>query len=121
MQKINYLRSCRKQAGLSQQDVSFLVDKPSLATISKMEDDSLAPDLATAFCFSLLYQRSIPELFPKLCEDRSIQLLRKVDRLSNAYAQKNVQARISGNKMRKNQAKQDFLRSCMDYIKKAND
>lgn len=121
MEKINYLGSCRKQAGLSQSDISFLVGKDSISTISKIEDDTLLPDLKTAFSFSLLYQKNISELFEKLYEDCSFGLLRKIDCLSSQYAKRNSDVSVSKSEIRKNQVKQDFLKSTVEHIKNVND
>lgn len=121
MQKINYLRSCRKQAGLSQNDVSFLINKPSVSTVSKMEDDLMIPDIKTAFSFSLLYRKKLCEIFPKFHEDCSLSLVRKIDCLSSEYAKKNSANSASKNEIRKNQAKQDFLKLAVEHIKNVND
>ena len=121
MNKINYLKSCRKNSGLSQSDVSFLINKPSVSTVSKMEDDLMIPDIKTAFSFSLLYQKKPCEIFPKFHEDCSLSLVRKIDCLSSEYAKRNSDVSVSKNQLRKNQAKQDFLKSTMEHIKNVND
>jgi len=120
MKKINYLRSCRKQTGLSQQDVSFLIGKTSISTISKMEDNLIFPDLKTTFHLSLLYQKNIIELFAKLYEDCSFGLLRKIDCLSSEFSKRNSNISISKNEEKKNTFKKYFLEKVVENIKKNN-
>ncbi len=120
MKKINYLRSCRKQTGLSQQDVSFLIGKTSVSIISKMEDNLIFPDLKTTFHLSLLYQKSIIKLFAKLFEDCSFSLLRKIDCLSSEFSKRNSDTSIGKNEEKKNILKKDFLEKVAVDIKKNN-
>jgi len=86
MNKINYLKSCRKKAGLSQSDISHIIGKPSLSAISKIEDGLKIPDLKTSFYLSMLYQKPVCELFEKLHEDCTFELLRRVDLLLGEYS-----------------------------------
>jgi len=86
MNKINYLKSCRKKAGLSQSDISYIIGKPSLSIISKMEDGLKIADVETSFYLSMLYQKPICELFEKLHEDCTFELLRRVDLLLGEYS-----------------------------------
>ena len=83
MKKINYLRSCRRQAGLSQSDITTLIGKKSISTVSKMEDGVLIPDLKTAFYLSLIYSKNIHDIFAKLHQESSYEVLRKVDDLES--------------------------------------
>lgn len=120
MKPINYLGSCRKHSALSQGDVAHLVGKPSISTISKMEDNQVLPDIKTAFSFALLYQKKLCEIFAKYHEDCSLQLLRNIDSLSAKYDDKCSTSSLSKNELRKYTNKQDYLKSTMNYIKNSN-
>ena len=51
----NYLKTQRKSLGLTQKELSFLLGKPSVAAISKFENDRTTPNLKTAIQFHILY------------------------------------------------------------------
>ena len=120
MKPINYLGSCRKHSALSQEDVAHLVGKPSISTISKMEDGALLPDIKTAFSFALLYQKKLCEIFAKYHEECSLELLRNIDSLSAKYDNKCNTSSLSKNELRKYTNKQEYLKSTVEYIKNSN-
>ena len=110
MNKINYLKSCRKKAGLSQSDISHIIYKPSLSAISRIEDGLKIPDLKTSFYLSMLYQKPVCELFEKLHEDCTFELLRRVDLLLGEYSKSTDE---------KDRIKMSFLEQAIGNIKKA--
>ena len=83
----NYLRAYRKQSGLTQKDITFLLGNNSIAVISKMENGHATPSLEAAIYLSILYRQSIATLFPALIEQWQFQLLQQLDTMNTDYAQ----------------------------------
>jgi len=110
MKKINYMTSCRKAAGLSQGDITTLIGKKSISTVSKMEDGVLTPDLKTALYLSFIFSKSIPDLFAKLHQDCAYEVLRKTDLLDSRL----------NSQTSKDNHKKVFLSSMIASIKEAN-
>ena len=59
----NYLRTFRKRAGLSQDEVAFLLGCQSGAKVSRYERFSRKPSLETALAYEVLFGVSGRELF----------------------------------------------------------
>ncbi len=59
----NYLRTYRKRAGLSQQEVARMVGLKSAATLSRCEWGHRLPSLQTALAFEVLFGVPAGELF----------------------------------------------------------
>lgn len=59
----NYLRTYRKRAGLSQQEVARLVGLKSAATLSRCEWGDRLPSLQTALAFEVLFGVPVGQLF----------------------------------------------------------
>jgi transcriptional regulator with XRE-family HTH domain len=60
----NYLKTYRKRAGLSQDEVAFLVGKSGGAKVSRYERARRLPSLETALAYRALFDLSLKELFP---------------------------------------------------------
>jgi transcriptional regulator with XRE-family HTH domain len=60
----NYLKTHRKRAGLSQDEVAFLVGMSSGARVSRYERARRLPSLETAFAYQALFDLPLKELFP---------------------------------------------------------
>ena len=58
------MRTCRKRSGLSQEEVSFLLGSQSGAQLSRYENLSREPSLATAFACQAVFRVPAHELFP---------------------------------------------------------
>ena len=107
----NYLKAYRKQSGLSQKDISYLIDKPSLSTVSKYEHGSATPTLETALSLHILYQVPIHKLFPKLYKTCEYKILQRLDCLSVTYTKSTE---------RKDKAKVSFFESIITKIAQRN-
>lgn len=62
----NYLRTHRKRAGLSQDDVAFLLGTESESKVSRYERFARQPNLETALAFKAIFGVPIQELFAGL-------------------------------------------------------
>lgn len=59
----NYIRTFRKRAGLTQEEVAFLLGSKSSAGISRHERLKQTPDLETLLAYELLFQTPVRSLF----------------------------------------------------------
>jgi transcriptional regulator with XRE-family HTH domain len=59
----NYIRTFRKRAGLTQEEVAFLLGSKSSAGISRHERFKQTPDLETILAYELLFQAPARNLF----------------------------------------------------------
>ena len=59
----NYIRTCRRRAGLTQEEVAFLLGSKSSAGISRHERLKQTPDLETLLAYELLFQTPVRNLF----------------------------------------------------------
>ena len=59
----NYLRMYRKQRGLSQRDIAFLLGSRVSSVVSRYERRHRAPQLRTALAFSIMMECAVAELF----------------------------------------------------------
>ncbi len=59
---LNYLRSHRKRAGLSQADVAFLLGGDSGAHVSRYERFHRTPSLLTALAYEAIFDTAVSEL-----------------------------------------------------------
>ena len=60
----NRLRTCRKRSGLTQKEIAFLLGSQSGAQLSRYENLSREPSLATAFACQVVFCVPAHELFP---------------------------------------------------------
>jgi transcriptional regulator with XRE-family HTH domain len=59
----NYLRSCRKESGLSQREVAFMFGWENSAQVSRYEKRRRLPPLETALAFEAIFGIPVGELF----------------------------------------------------------
>ncbi len=64
--QLNNLWIARKRVGLGQKSVARLLGHTSRSVISEYEKGKLLPSLPTALRLSVVYDRSIAELYPDL-------------------------------------------------------
>ena len=81
----NYLRASRKQAGLSQDDLAFLLGCGSGTKVSRYELFRRQPGLPTVFALEAIFGKPARELFAGMYEDaeqqtaeRARQLIRRL-------------------------------------------
>lgn len=77
----NYLRASRKQAGLSQDDLAFLLGCGSGTKVSRYELFRRQPGLPTVFALEAVFGKSARELFAGMYEDAEQQTTERARRL----------------------------------------
>ncbi len=92
----NYLRVCRKRAGLTQREVAFLLGLKARGAISELEKRHRVPLLRTAVTLEAIFGVPVSDLFPgmRLAVDADVEhrieefaklLKAKADKKSDAY------------------------------------
>jgi transcriptional regulator with XRE-family HTH domain len=81
----NYLRTYRKRAGFSQEEIAFLLGSQSGAHVCRYEHFTRQPTLATALAFEVIFRTPAKELFSGVYRNverrvaaRAVLLARKV-------------------------------------------
>ncbi len=77
----NYLRASRKQAGLSQDDLAFLLGCETGTKVSRYELFRRQPGLSTVFALEAIFQKPARELFAGMYEDAEQQTADRARRL----------------------------------------
>lgn len=77
----NYLRASRKQAGLSQDDLAFLLGCGSGTKVSRYELFRRQPGLPTVFALEAVFGKPARELFAGMYEDAEQQTTERARRL----------------------------------------
>jgi len=77
----NYLRASRKQAGLSQDDLAFLLGCDSGTKVSRYELFRRQPGLPTVFALEAVFGKPARELFAGMFEDAEQQTAERARRL----------------------------------------
>ena len=77
----NYLRASRKQAGLSQDDLAFLLGCDSGTKVSRYEMFRRQPGLPTLFALEAIFGKPGRELFAGMYEDAEQQTAERARRL----------------------------------------
>jgi transcriptional regulator with XRE-family HTH domain len=85
----NYLRACRKRAGLSQAEIAFLLGCRRAEHISRYEHFSRTPSLRTALAFCVIFQIPLNELFRGEYHKVEKAVCRRARRLAARLAKKN--------------------------------
>jgi transcriptional regulator with XRE-family HTH domain len=78
----NYLKTHRKRAGFSQDEVAFLVGMSGGAKVSRYERARRLPSLETAFAYQALFDRPLKELFPGVYHRIRQNMRRRAHRLA---------------------------------------
>ncbi len=73
--KISQLRAVRRSLNLSQKQVAIRIGHSDQTLLAHYERGSAIPPLLTAMKLSLLYQVSLPILFPELYERVKVEIL----------------------------------------------
>jgi transcriptional regulator with XRE-family HTH domain len=83
----NYLRTHRKRAGLSQDDVAALLGGHSGAAVSRLERFRRQPSLKTALVLEAIYRVPIRELFAGQFQEAKRAVHRRAEELTTKLAQ----------------------------------
>lgn len=78
----NYLRTYRKRAGLSQDELAYLLGTKSGSKISRHERYVRQPGLTTALAYEVIFRVSVRRLFAGLYEDAERRVGRRAGVLS---------------------------------------
>ena len=65
----NYIRTYRKRASLTQEEVAFLLGSKSSASISRHERFKQTPDLQTLLAYEMLFRTPVRNLFSSKHEE----------------------------------------------------
>jgi len=77
----NYLRASRKKAGLSQDDLAFLLGCGSGTKVSRYELFRRQPGLSTVFALEAIFAKPARELFAGMYEDAEQQTAERARQL----------------------------------------
>lgn len=77
----NYLRASRKRAGLSQEDLAFLLGCGSGTKVSRYELFRRQPGLSSVFALEAIFGKPARELFAGIYEDAEQQTAERARRL----------------------------------------
>ena len=66
---INYLRTFRRRAGMSQEEVAFLLGSLEGTSVSRHEQSLRVPLLRAALMYEFLYEASVKDLFPAVFQE----------------------------------------------------
>ncbi len=74
----NYLRSYRKRAGFTQDEVAYLLGCQSGAKTSRYERHARVPNLKTEFAYQVIFGATPQELFPGIYAEVEKEIKRRV-------------------------------------------
>ncbi len=77
----NYLKTFRRRAGFSQEQLSLLLGYQDRSCISKYENSALEPNLSTLIAYQVIFQTDLQELFPDLYQKVEGEVLQRVQTL----------------------------------------
>jgi transcriptional regulator with XRE-family HTH domain len=81
----NYLRTYRRRAGLSQNEVAFLLGCKDKVIVSRFERGTSVPTLKTALAYQAIFGASVSELFAGMYEDIESQIIEQAKLLIENY------------------------------------
>ncbi len=79
----NYLRTHRKRAGFSQDEVAFLLGSTSGSKVSRYEKRVRRPTLVTALAYGALFRVPVQELFAGMYNQVEQRLARRASQLAD--------------------------------------
>lgn len=74
----NYIRTYRKRASLTQEDVAFLLGSKSSASISRHERFKQTPNLQTLLAYEMLFRTPVRNLFSSKHEEVERKLRHRI-------------------------------------------
>ena len=81
----NYLRTYRKRAGFTQDDIAYLLGCRSGAKVSRYENFSRLPGIKTCFAYSVIFRVSQQELFAGEYQKVEKEVLMRARRMIKKY------------------------------------
>ncbi|HXR46672.1 MAG TPA: helix-turn-helix transcriptional regulator [Candidatus Limnocylindrales bacterium] len=110
----NYIRTHRKRAHLTQNDVAFLIGAKSSAHICRHERLQQTPNLQTLLAYEILFRTPVRNLFSGVHQDVEHKLMYRIRLLIQNLA-KSGHSRV---KARKIEILNDFLRE-REFLQRA--
>jgi transcriptional regulator with XRE-family HTH domain len=107
-----YLRTYRLRAGLTQEEVAFILGLKTRTFVSYLEGSKREPKLAAAFALYIVFGSDATELFPKLfAQVESSVMARVLD----------LYERLQGKGSKATPAKLDFLEEVLERAKRRSE
>lgn len=78
----NYLKTHRKRAGFSQEELAFLLGCKNPAVVSRYEMSVRQPTLQTALAYEAIFGTPLPELFGGVYEEIEKEVVRRARKLA---------------------------------------
>lgn len=82
------LRAYRKQNGMTQEDMAFLLGLKGRSALPRFERNERYPDIKTALAYRAIFKREIHELFPELETQTKRAVARRRAKLTHVEGQK---------------------------------
>jgi transcriptional regulator with XRE-family HTH domain len=95
----NYLKTYRKRASLSQDDVAFLLGARTGAKVCRYERFVREPSLRTALAFVVIFQTPEKELFAGLYQNAQKQVTARINILTQKLA-RSKPSRLTAHKLK---------------------
>ncbi|MBI4469801.1 MAG: helix-turn-helix transcriptional regulator [Acidobacteria bacterium] len=95
----NYLRTYRKRAGLSQDEIAFLLGARSGAKVSRYERFRREPSLRTALAYESVFRIPVRELFAGIYEEAELKTLKRRKVLIARLSKKSTPDRMTARKI----------------------
>lgn len=86
----NRLWRARKQAGLEQKQVAYLLGHKTTDQISRYERGARTPSFQTALKLELIYRTPLHRLFPEHCDDFREEISKRLKQFNVSAVQKEV-------------------------------
>lgn len=90
----NQTKTSRKKAGLSQDDVAFLLGKESGSYVSRVEQNKITPDLLTAISYQIIFDIPIDRMFSGIHREIQPTLITRIAKLTNELEKKGGNPKI---------------------------
>ena len=81
-------------AGLSQNDIAFLLGKDTGTFVSRIEQNSSQPDLCTVLFYQILFNKPVAALFPGVHIEVEKQTFTRISNLTNLLEKKGRSPKI---------------------------
>ena len=90
----NYLKTHRKTAGLSQNDVAFLLGKESGSYVSRVEQNKMNPDLCSLISYQILFNAPVEEILAGVYYEVELQIFNRIAKLITLLEKKGRNPKI---------------------------
>lgn len=107
-----YLHTHRRQWGLTEEELAFLLGSKSASVVSRLERRERDPSLRAAFACHFIFGVAPDELFPKLYAEVEDAVMRRAIELHE---------RLQGNPSKTTRAKLDLLEDALNRAKERNE